>query len=71
VPGGREADSVVAGVGRTEGEFAGVRAFGVDNPVVAVEDFVDGYGYGEIGVGGVGGGLGVILEGRVVAWVGN
>jgi len=52
--GGREADTVVAGVGGAEGEFAGVAAFGVDDAVVGVEDFVDGYGYGEVGVCGVG-----------------
>ena len=58
---------MVASVGGTEGKFTGVRAFGVDDAVVVVEDFVDGYRYGEVGVCGVGGGLGVLLEGGVVA----
>ena len=66
--GGREADAVVAGVGGAEGEFAGVRAFGVDDAVVVVEDFVDGYEDAEVGVGGEGIGLGIGLEGGVVAW---
>ena len=66
--GGREADAVVAGVGGAEGEFAGVRAFGVDDAVVVVEDFVDGYEDAEVGVGGEGIGLGMGLEGGVVAW---
>ena len=69
--GGREADAVVAGVGGAEGEFAGVRAFGVDDAVVVVEDFVDGYEDAEVGVGGEGIGLGVGLEGGVVAWEGG
>lgn len=59
--GGREADAVVAGVGGAEGEFAGVGAFGVDDAVVVVEDFVDGYEDAEVGVGGEGGGLGMGL----------
>ena len=48
--GGLEADAVLAGVGGAEGEFARVGAFGVDNAVVVVEDFVDGDGDGEVGV---------------------
>ena len=48
--GGLEADAVLAGVGGAEGEFARVGAFGVDNAVVIVEDFVDGDGDGEVGV---------------------
>ena len=66
--GGREADAVVAGVGGAEGEFAGVGTFGVDDAVVVVEDFVDGYEDAEVGVGGEGVGLGMGLEGGVVAW---
>lgn len=62
----READTVLAGVGGAEGEFARVRAFGVDDAVVVVEDFVDGDGDGEIGVLVEGAVLG--LEGAVVAW---
>ena len=69
--GGREADAVVAGVGGAEGEFAGVGAFGVDDAVVVVEDFVDGYEDAEVRVGGEGIGLGVGVEGRVVAWEGG
>ncbi len=49
--GGREADAVLTGVGGAESEFAGVRAFGVYDAVVVVEDFVDGYGDGEVGIG--------------------
>ena len=52
---------MVAGVGGAEGEFAGVGAFGVDDAVVVVEDFVDGYEDAEVGVGGEGGGLGMGL----------
>ena len=48
--GGLEADAVLAGVGGAEGEFARVGAFGVDDAVVVVEDFVDGDGDGEVGV---------------------
>ena len=59
---------MVAGVGGAEGEFAGVRAFGVDDAVVVVEDFVDSYEDAEVGVGGEGIGLGMGLEGGVVAW---
>lgn len=66
--GGREADAVVAGVGGAEGEFAGMRAFGVDDAVVVVEDFVDGYEDAEVRVGCEGVGLGMGLEGGVVAW---
>ncbi len=65
--GGREADAVVAGVGGAERKLAGVGPFGVDNAVVVVEDFVDGYEDAEVGVGGVGTGLGMGLEGGVVA----
>lgn len=63
--GGREADAVLTGVGGAEGEFPSVGAFGVDDAVVVVEDFVDGYGDGEVGVCG----KDVILrlEGTVVA----
>lgn len=61
----READAVLAGVGGAEGEFARVGAFGVDDAVVVVEDFVDGDGDGEIGVCVEGAVLG--LEGAVVA----
>ena len=66
--GGREADAVVAGVGGAEGELARMGSFGVDNAVVVVEDFVDGYEDAEVGVGSEGGGLGMGLEGGVVAW---
>lgn len=59
---------MVAGVGGAEGELASVGAFGVDNAVVVVEDFVDGYEDAKVGVGGVGSGLGMGLEGGVVAW---
>ena len=45
---GHEADTVFTGIGCAESEFAGVRAFGVDDTVVIVEDFVDGYGDGKI-----------------------
>lgn len=41
--GGREADPVLTGVGGAECEFPGVGAFGVDDAVVVVEDFIDGY----------------------------
>ena len=47
-----EADTVLASVGGTEGELAGMGALGVDDAVVVVEDFVDGYGDGEVWVGG-------------------
>lgn len=47
---GLEADAVLAGVGGAEGKFARVGAFGVDDAVVVVEDFVDGDGDGEFGV---------------------
>lgn len=50
--GGCEADAVLAGVGGAEGKLAGVGALGVDDAVVAVENFVDGYSYGEVGVCG-------------------
>lgn len=52
--GGREADAVVAGVSGAECEFPCVRAFGVDNAVVVVKDFVNGYQDAKVGVGGVG-----------------
>ena len=48
--GGLEADAVLAGIGGAEGKFARVGAFGVDDAVVVVEDFVDGDGDGEVGV---------------------
>ena len=63
--GGLEADAVLAGVGGAEGEFARVGAFGVDDAVVVVEDFVDGDGDGEVGVRVEGTVLG--FEGAVVA----
>lgn len=62
---------MVAGVGGGEGEFAGLGALGCDDAVVVVEDFVDGDGDGEVRVRGVGGGLGGVLEGGVVAWRGK
>ena len=62
---GLEADAVLAGVGGAEGEFARVGAFGVDDAVVVVKDFVDGDGDGEVGVCVEGPVLG--LEGAVVA----
>lgn len=58
---------MVAGVGGAEGEFAGVRAFGVYDAVVIVEDFVDCDCYGEVGVAVVGVCCGSVLEGCVVA----
>lgn len=70
MPGGREADAMVAGVGGAKGEFSGLGAFGVDDAVVVVEDFVDGDGYGHLRVCDVGVGLGVVLEGGVVTWGG-
>ena len=45
---------MLAGVGGAEGEFAGVGAFGVDDAVVIVKDFVNGDGDGEIRVCGKG-----------------
>ncbi len=64
----READTVVAGVGGAEGELAGVRALSIDNPVVVVEDFIDGYGNGHIWVWDVGVALlGVVLGSGIVA----
>jgi len=61
---------VVAGIGSREGEFTGVRAFGVDDAVVVVEDFVDCYGDGEVGVGCEGVCVGNGLDGGVMAWLG-
>lgn len=58
---------MVTGVGGTEGEAAATRALLGDDAVVVVEDFVDGYGYAEIGVGGEGVDVGVELFGFVVA----
>lgn len=55
---GGETDAVVACVGGCEGEFAGLRAFKIDDAMVGVKDFVDCDGNGKGGVGGVGGGLG-------------
>ena len=49
-PGGCEADAVLTGIGGAESKLAGVRTFGVDDAVVIVEDFVDGYGDGEVWV---------------------
>ena len=63
--GGREADAVLTGVSGAESKLAGVRAFGVHNAVVIVEDFIDGYGDGEVGVCGKDVVLG--FEGAVVA----
>ena len=63
--GGRKTDTVLARVGGAECEFARVGAFGVDDAVVVVEDFVDGDGDGEVRVGGEGAVLG--FEGAVVA----
>ena len=63
--GGREADAVLTGVGGAESKLARVRAFGVHNAVVIVEDFIDGYGDGEVGVCGKDVVLG--FEGAVVA----
>lgn len=45
-----EADAVLASVGGAESEFTRVGALGVDDAVVVVEDFIDGYGNGEVGV---------------------
>ena len=42
--GGGEAEAVVTGVGGGEGEFTRAAAALVDDAVVIVEDFVDGYG---------------------------
>ena len=64
--GRREADTVLACVGGAEGKFPRVGAFGVDDAVVVVEDFVDGDGDGEVRVCGEGIVLG--LEGAVVAY---
>lgn len=63
--GGREADAVLTGVGGAESKLAGVGAFGVHDAVVIVEDFIDGYGDGEVGVRGKDAVLG--FEGAVVA----
>ena len=41
---------MLTGIGGAESELAGVRTFGVDDAVVVVEDFVDGYGDGEVWV---------------------
>ena len=64
---GREADAVVARFGGAEGELAGVRAFGVHDTMIVVEDLVDGYGYGEVRVGSVCVCLGGVLDSGVVA----
>ena len=64
---GRKADAVVAGVGGAEGEAAFGGAFGGDDAVVVVEDFVDGDGHAEVGGLGEAVGLGRILFGGVVA----
>lgn len=61
---GREADAVLAGVSGTEGEFACVGALGVDDTVVVVEDFIDGYGDGEVWVRSKD--VVLVLEGAVV-----
>ena len=57
---------MVAGVGGAEGEFAGVRAFGVYDAVVVVENFVDCDCYGEVGVTVEGVCGGCVLESCVV-----
>lgn len=41
---------MLTGIGGAKGEFAGVGALGVDDAVVVVEDFIDGYGDGEVGI---------------------
>lgn len=58
---------MLARVCGTEGKLAGVGALGVDDAVVAVEHLVDGYGDGEVRVGGKDIVLG--LEGAVMAYV--
>jgi len=67
VAGGCEADAVVAGVCGAEGEFPGMGTSGVHDAVVVVEDFVDRDGYGHLRILDVVVGLGVVLEGAVVA----
>ena len=57
---------MLTGVGGTEGELARVGAFGVDDAVVVIEDFVDGDGDGKVRVCVEGAVLG--FEGAVVAW---
>lgn len=64
--GGHEADTVLPGIGSAESKLAGVRAFGVDDAVVVVEDFVDGYRDGEVRVCGEKVVLG--FEGAVVTY---
>ena len=63
---GHEADTVFTGIRCAESKFAGVRAFGVDDTVVVVEDFVDGYGDGKVRICGKDVVLG--FEGAVVAY---
>ena len=63
---GHEADTVFTSIGCAESEFAGVRAFGIDDTVVVVEDFVDGHGDGKVRIRGKDIVLG--LEGAVVAY---
>lgn len=58
---------MVAGVGGREGEFAGGRAFLVDDAVVVVEKFFNGYLNGDLGGGGGDAGGGVVGFGCVVA----
>lgn len=48
-----EADAVIAGVGCTEREFAGMRALRVHDTVVIVKYFLDRDGYSEVGIRGV------------------
>lgn len=60
---------MVSSVGGAESELASVGALGIDDAVIVVKDFVDGYGYGHIGVGYIGVVLlSAVLEGGVVAW---
>ena len=58
---------MVAAVGGAEGELAAGRAFGVDDAVVVVENFVDGGPDAEVGRGGEGVAGGVEFFGFVVA----
>ena len=64
---GHEADTVFTGIGCAESKFAGVRAFGVDDTVIVVKDFVDGHGDGKVRIRGKDIVLG--FEGAVVAYV--
>ena len=64
---GHEADAVFAGIGCAESKFARVRAFGVDDTVVVVEDLVYGHGDGKVRIRGKDVVLG--FEGAVVACI--